>query len=263
MLNARTNIFEYEELLMGQRTRFEASFKGSPTENKKEVGHIWRYAIEELLGWTPEEALKNLDNDMVEALMLHKTFAGLDYEPKKTYVSDYRFILQYAFPESIKYDFVQETLSEYEHVAKLGMWKNDTEDYKYPKNFFGDNNGAARANILLRHVVNTYLGDMSLKEKYVFFADFIGARNWIKKYFLDTPVTTEMYMSPLEYFHRSLPQTERSELLYNACKLRYSQERPRRKRRKVVEQVEDTEILTENAVCDDFMNPPVEAETEE
>lgn len=255
MLSAKTNIFEYEELLMGQRTRFEASFKGSPSENRKEVGHIWRYAIEELLGWTPEEALKNLDSDMVEALMLHLTFAGLDYEPKKTYISDYRFILQYAFPESIKYDFVAETISEYEHVAKLGIWQNDDSKYKYAKNFFSDNNGTSRANILLRHVVNLYLGDLSLKEKYIFFAEDYGkAERWIKKKCLGAPLITEMYSSPLEYFHRALPQSERSELLYNTCKLKYPQIKPEKRKRRP--RSEQADIVADGAMPDDFMNPP-------
>ncbi|MBP3784572.1 MAG: hypothetical protein J6I68_15105 [Butyrivibrio sp.] len=231
MLSASTNIFEYEELLMGQRTRFEASFKGTPAENKKEVGHIWRYAIEELLGWTAEEALKNLDSNIVKALMLNTTFAGLGYEPKKTYISDYRFILQYAFPESIKYDFVAETIAEYEHVAGLGMWQNDPEKYKYAKNFFSDENGISRGNILLRHIVNLYLGDMSLKEKYMFFSqDSAKAKKWIRNHYLDAPLKT--YSSPLDYFHNALPPGERSDLLYNACQFRFPYEPPiKRKRR--------------------------------
>ena len=222
MLSAETNIYEYEQLLMGQRTRFEVSFKGTPEENRAEVGNVWRYAVEHLLRWSPEVALRNLDSDTVKALYLDKTLEvdGIGYDLKKSYIKDYRFILQYAFPESIKYDLRAETIAEYEHVAGLGKWKNDYNEYKYAKRFFSGNNGILRAGILMRHVCNLYLGDMSKKDKYIFFANYSSACKWLDEKCLKTPLTS-IYSSPLEYFHDSLPLSEKSEILYNACRLKY------------------------------------------
>ncbi len=200
MITESINIFEYEMLLMGQRLNFQASFKGSPSENKKEVGVIWRYAITELLGWTPEEALKNLNNEIVDALLLNKTFQGIDFDREHSYIADYRFILQYAFPDRIRYDMYTETIAEYEKFAKLGRWASDTTPYKQPKRFFTDADGIRRANWCLRHILDVYMGELNNEEKYKFFADTTKASRWLKSKGLERP-NEYLFDGPLDYFH--------------------------------------------------------------
>ncbi len=219
MLDERTNIYEYEQLLMGQRNDFQISFKGNAVENRVEVGNIWRYAITKLLGWTPQEALKYLTNEIVDALLLNKTFVGLNYDREHTFIADYRFILQYAFPKEIKYDMYAEAIAEYERVAKLGIWKNDKSNYKFPKSFFTDENGPERAKILFRYAVNIYLGDTNPDDRYKFFANKSRATRWINAKKLSKPLKV-MYESPLEFYHDAIPFREKDEFLYRALLLK-------------------------------------------
>ena len=217
MVTEAINIFEYEQLLMGQRLNFQLSFKGNDTENKKEVGNIWRYAITHLLGWTPEEALKNLNNETVDRLLLNKTFCGLNFDREHSYIADYRFILQYAFPDKIKYDGYAETIAEYEKFAKIGKWSHDPANYKQPKRFFSDGDGIQRANWCLRYVTNLYMGDMTNEEKYRFFADTENAIEWIKGKNL-LRAMDYLYEEPLPYFHAA--NSERDPFMYYAFTVR-------------------------------------------
>ncbi|MCR5670682.1 MAG: hypothetical protein K6G10_06720 [Butyrivibrio sp.] len=220
-MNRESVIYEYEQILLGKRKGFTASFHDSPEENRIAVGWVWRYAIEKILGWTPEAALKNVNAEVIDALKLKPTLNvnGIDYKEGKTYIADYRFILQYAFPDEIKYDFVDETISEYERISKLGVWRSDKTPDRYTKRFYRDDKGIMRAKILMRYVVDHYLSDMTLREKYEFFTDAPRATKWLDEKSLGTPLR-DIYTSPLVYFHESLPLSERSNILYSTCKLR-------------------------------------------
>ena len=202
MLTERLNIYEYEEILLGQKLNFTCSFKGDKHGNEVEVGNIWRYAITKLLKWTPQEAVKYLTKDIIKELYLDKTYVGINFDETKSFINDYRFILQYAFPDEIKYDFYQETITEYEKVAKIGIFANEKKNHKYQKKFFIDNNGFRRARIILNHVVNLYLSDMSTEELYVFFNSF-KAKKWCKDHSLELPIKLLYQNNILDFFHES------------------------------------------------------------
>lgn len=218
MLTERLNIFEYEEILMGQKKNFVCSFKGGFKENCIEVGNIWRYAVTRLLKWTPEEAVAYMTDEIVDTLCLDKTFVGIGFERSSRYISDYRFILQYAFPDKVHFDLRKQAIAEYERVAKLGTWANDETTYKFPKKFFLDTDGISRSAYLLTHVVSLYLGDLSLEEKYDFFSDQKKAAKWLSGKKLDMPLKL-IFKTPLEYFHYSLPFDEKDNLLFYTGKI--------------------------------------------
>ena len=96
MLTERLNIYEYEEVLTGKKQNFICSFKGSRKDNEVEVGNIWRYAITQLLKWTPVEADKYLTMDIVNMLCLDKTFCGIDFDPSYEFMGDFKFVLKPA-----------------------------------------------------------------------------------------------------------------------------------------------------------------------
>lgn len=215
MVPAELNIYEYENILMKKTKSFSCSFKGTFQENCTEVGVIWRYAVTRLLKWTPQQALKYLTADIVNMLRLDKTFPAINYNPKRDYAQDYRFVLQYAFPGIITFNKTDETISEYERFAKIGVWANDKEQYRCPKNFFLNNEGIARASILFNYVISLYLGDMTIEELYAFFANTKKSKKWLKEKQLDIPLDV-IYTDPLEYLHFSLPADSRDELLFYA-----------------------------------------------
>ncbi len=206
MNTEKENIYEYEQILIGNSMRFKSSFRGTKEENLKEAGAIWRYAITELLGWTPKQAEKYLDESVVKMLCLDKTYNGIDIDPKKMYLGGYEFILKYAFPDEIKFNFEAQTIDEYEKVNCIGKYKaysKEDKDLRYPKKFFTDDNGTRRAAILLNNAINKYLRHMTKEELYDFFGNKSKANKWLREINLAIPVTI-MYGTPFEYFHNSL-----------------------------------------------------------
>lgn len=215
MLSEKLNIYEYEEILLGQKLNFTCSFKGDRRGNEIEVGNIWRYAITKLLKWTPQEALQYLTRDLVKKLLLDKTYVGIDFDETKMYLNDYRFILQYAFPNEVQYDFYQETITEYEKVAKIGKWANDKRNFKYQKKFFIDANGFSRAKIILNHVIRLYLSEKSDYELYEFFSK-TDVSLWFKEHSLSLPLKLLYKNDGFDFFHESF---ERSNNIYYYNKL--------------------------------------------
>lgn len=202
MLSERLNIYEYEEILLGQKLNFTCSFKGDKHGNETEVGNIWRYAITKLLRWTPNEALKYLNKEIIKNLMLDKTYVGIDFDESNSFINDYRFVLQYAFPDEIKYDFYQETIDEYENVAKIGAYAGDKKPHKYQKKFFVDANGYKRARIILNYVIGLYLSDKSVEQLYDFFSGN-KAKKWCTEHSLGLPIKLLYQNNILDYFHES------------------------------------------------------------
>lgn len=217
MVPEAVNLYEYEEILSGQRKNFSVSFKGSVYDNQKEVGRIWRYAVSNLLKWTPQEAVVNMNKKLVKQLRLERTLVGIGLNPATDYISDYRCVLQYAFPEQIKYDFITETIDDFERFAKQGKYVNDDTKKKLTKKFFTDNNGLKRAHLLLIHQIDTYLSDCSNEEIYELFAT--KGAEWLKKKHLE-PVLKFIYNSPLDYLQNSLSTIQKQDnFLYYLWKI--------------------------------------------
>lgn len=213
MLDERINIFEYEEILMGQKQSFTCSFNGTEKDNQIEVGNVWRYAITELLGWTPKEAVNNLTMDIVKMLCLDRTFRAINFNPSFEYKGDFKFVLRYAFPEDIHYSLRDEAISEYNHVAHINKWSGVSDEYRYPKNFFIGEDGILRAKYLLNYVIGLYLSDYSVEKLYDFFADEKKAKRWINSKKLSVPLHLT-YLDPLDYFHESLSYANQNEFYY-------------------------------------------------
>ena len=216
MYSEKLNIYEYEEVLTGSKKDFNCSFRGDSKENEAAVGNIWRYAILNILHWTPQMAVMYLNDDIIDKLQLNKTFIAIGYERGSIYKNDYRFILQFAFPE-IKYDFKEQTIAEYEKIAKIGRFLNNEEKKKYSKKFFIGTDGIKRAQILMRYVISLYLSSYTIPELYRFFSAKKAVR-WLQNRRLGTPLKL-IYTTPLEYFHDSLKIDQRDDVTYYQCRI--------------------------------------------
>ena len=208
-------LYNYEELLIGDAKQFKSCFiDASYADRCKGVGYLFRYVVEELLEWTPEQAVLYLDMNIIEAFKLDKCYAILDIKKADPRLLDNRFILSFAFPEFIHYNEKAHVINEYNKVMKLDIYANDAGgDTKMRKKFFSAVNGAERANTLLNHVVKELLSYMTIEEQYDFFADRAAANSWLKKKKLYN-ANEVLYNDPFEYFHNSLPDNEKDYLLY-------------------------------------------------
>lgn len=238
--NYNVNVYEYEQILLGKEKKYIFSFKGTYEENLIEAGNIWRYAITHLLKWTPAQAETHLTGEIVHKLKLDSVYKKIPIDPTKAFWSDYRFILQYAFPGEVVYSLRGETLTEYFKVCKMGRFVNDksVENTRLPKMFFMDENGEKRARILLGYCINTYLSDMTCEELYSFFADKKEISKWLKQKNLFVPMQL-IYGNPLDYLHETLPYIKKDDFLYYSNKLYAQYIEYKKKLRK--EKAEDTD----------------------
>lgn len=193
---------------------FKVLFKGSPAESELELNFIVRYVVLKMLRWDPKYAANNLTDEILEITCLKKAIRAAGMNPKK----DLEKIIHNAFPNEIHFDFRQDTIKKFCRAAKLGPYKNDTGTYKSPKDFYSGKEGIDRANICISFLVDLYLSDMTIRERYAFFADTKMALKWLRKYHLDVAIRS-LYLNvpdaPLEYYHYSLKTYERDDFLYN------------------------------------------------
>lgn len=206
-------LFEYEEVLMGRSRNFEVSFRGTLEDRRKTAGVVWRYAIENLLGWTPEQALLYLNQDIIKMLKLDLTYVKIDYEYSTKKFFDLRFILQYAYPGRIRYNLEDNARSEYERVNHMNEWENEKETYKFHKGYFSGPEGIERAAVVLNYAISIGLSELTTFELYRFFASKRKATLWLTDHEIETNVKS-LYATPLEYLHYSLPPEESNEIFF-------------------------------------------------
>ncbi len=219
MLSENVNIYEYEEILLGQRSIFESSLKGNSAEKSVEAGNIWRYAVDKLLGWSAQDAVVCMTDEIATMLCLDRTFEKMDIRPSNAYATDYKPILACAYPDQVFPSEKEQIVEEYQHVARIGRYSHEISPYKYPKKFFIGENGIKRASILLDYAIKRYLKDsMDTEALYDFFSSGQDVRKWLSDVKLAVPLKIT-YQTPLDYFHYSIPNDEKDEFLYNAQNL--------------------------------------------
>ena len=240
-------IYEYQQLLLGKMARFHVAFKNfedggtdytdvavnksDPMQraknfsaNAKEVGYVWKYACENLFNLTPEQAVDFITPELVEKYMLNKTFIGVKSQ-MPSFMPDYSYFLQFAYPDKIKYDVESQAIEIYKKIQKLEKYANDTEKITFPKGFFTDIYGIQRLMVIFNYAINLYHGDLTTSQKYEFFANEDVARKWLRKKNLYKPLALKMYDTALDYFHDMFQPEKRSEKLYQECLIKKNSEK--------------------------------------
>ncbi len=212
-------VYEYERILLGRQNKFWVAFKGDvdSRSNQREFGAVWRYAIENILKWSPEKAAKYLDSEKVKQMKLDTTLYAIGYDNQKHFINGFKKAIQYAFPEKKIYDFYNETLDEYKKTAKKGEWRHDKEPYRFHKKFFSDKEGFDRARIIMNWLIQTYYSDETPEQLYKNFYNPDWARKFINGNRLELPAKLLYSKDAFEYFHDSY--AGRSLYLYNKVKI--------------------------------------------
>lgn len=192
----RLCIFEYEELISGKIDKLSVSLQKNYLQQtlNKHLGYIWYYALHDLRGWSAEDAKNNLTYSIIDEMKLKDTLNYIGYDLTKVYRSNFDFILQYAYPDEIKYSLINETILEYQKTVELK---------RYPKHFFNYYDGEFRAKILLKYVISVYLKDKTIDE----LADFFYSKKsvkWLQNHYLYKPMKL-YYYDPFEYLFWILP----------------------------------------------------------
>lgn len=157
---------------------------------------IIRYAIESILGWTPQEAVDSLTTDIMKQLYLDKVASYVQSPKDGVKPSDYGWLISMAFPNEVAFDVVEHTLSVYEKV-KSG------EISRYPKRFFDGDDGFYRLGVLLKDYISKNIPAGSVGELYQIFSDS-AAMNVVLHEASLYSAYHEFFDTPLEYLHDAL-----------------------------------------------------------
>lgn len=204
-------IAEYERLLIGNRKQFSSKiFPFEETGNQRVALSIFKYAIEELLDWTPQEAYKLLTPKVVQRMKLDGLLSYIEF-PSELTQSDTEYIVHLIYPRVIKYDFRRYVIDVYEKVLR--------NEIKYPKDYMYGNKGLIRASICLQYAIKVKKVFHSIEEMYQFFSSPEGIQ-FLKEEKL-RQLYSSFYKTPLDYLHHSLPQNLKSDFYYQYYKFLY------------------------------------------
>ncbi len=214
-------LYEYTNILMGQSSAFSAAYfsRGSITNPLMAI-EVFRYAIEVFLHWTPEEAVTMLNNDVMKEMHLDKIKSYLPIPYGFDYRDDYRWLVHLVYPSKVPYNEEDAVIDTYKAVLK---GKANGGLSKFPKGYFDGKSGRERAFICLRYFINLKGNFNNMEEAYAFFASPEGTKainsNGLKL------VLRDVFQSPVQFFHKSLPADQRDEFLFHYYEFQYRYDR--------------------------------------
>ncbi len=206
-------IFEYEQALLGNSVsalnrailRPDNDIPISDRDREYAVLLDLKYAIENLLHWTPEEAAKNLDNEMLTLLKLKPLINKTRFKDLPISVMLRKIYHSKNYEEYIVW-------YDYSKTAGIGEFKNDTKP-RISKNLFLGEDGKEALRIIMTRLISEYMSDYTVSELYDFFADSEKASAWIDKWKLNNAKDLNK-ISGLEMFHFYGPEWARSDFYY-------------------------------------------------
>ncbi len=183
---------------------------------------VVRYAIENILHYTPQEAAKFLTFDILDKLKLkdaieHFLVDECNYIPSRKIADEstqIKALLALCYPKVIKFDRKKFILDVYE--KSLGV-----QGSSLPKNFFQNKMfGEMAAYTCMLYVISRFLirKYKTIEGCYEAFACPAKANRILKDYKLTKAADVYFSKSGLDYFHYSLTEAQRDEFLYRMHK---------------------------------------------
>ena len=208
-MNRELAIIQYENhILYGKRY----TLSGTKQDKKDAVLAIIKYVISDVLCWTPDVAVKSFTWDIACQMHLDyliDTYLECPQDIDKHVDLDY--IIYITFPDDVYYDPEEKVIRTYRKVLT-------GELNRFPKNFFSGENGPYKAAILLLYVIGRFMrveeGD--IEALYDAFANTAAMNQKFKQWKIGS-VCQNLYQTPLDYLHRSLPSDQANNMMYANC----------------------------------------------
>lgn len=176
--------------------------KLSDGEKERDALSLTRYIVENVLGWTPEEAMVHITTDIGRRLGMNELFKYVDSPMEVRLSEDYRWLIHRAYPTQTRYD-TQEPLFNLYHKIIAGEIK------RFPRNFFMGKDGREKASALFRDYISRNIPAKSIGELYRIFSNNADGWNILRNAHLYHE-TAPYYSSPLEFLHDTLgPEADR------------------------------------------------------
>lgn len=199
-----TVLVNYDDSLIGRIPDVEShNFYGAAASavNERIALECIRYAIEDVLQWTPETALKKFDRYILSLMKLNRIAAYIVY-PVEVESNDPLYILSRLYPDTVKVteqDFVKRT---FESILSSG-------EQQFPREYFIGGDGFRRFCFCMKYVIENFTSIDSVEDLYRFMDSPQGKR-LLYRYRLKVPAD-QFYISILDvcrYITRGDPDSE-------------------------------------------------------
>lgn len=171
--------------------------------NEKMALSCIRYAIEYLLRWNGEMAIKKFDRITIERLKLGKMVSYIDY-PIYVLPGDPKYILSKLYPERVQIHPEKCVEEIYQKVLEEGI--------QFPREFFTGEDGFKRFSICLSYLIRNYKVFHSLEEIYRFFSSSDGSQ-FLSVYRLKSPAF-QLGINPIDVIYELTKEEDDSRLYY-------------------------------------------------
>ena len=168
---------------------------------------VCRYAIEELLGWSPEEAVIKFNHTTAKLMKLDSLINDLDM-PAGVCSTKEKYVLSLLYPSLVKRNEKQEIIDTYEAILDDNSSKGT-----FPRSYFVGSKGYKRFTLCLKHLIESRTMLDNAEDIYAFFSSPTG-KEFLKKYRLLLPAYASSIdiLDALRTVTRKLPD---SEMLYS------------------------------------------------
>lgn len=205
-------LYEYQLLLLGRIPSIQPDlFDGEARQKEKAALDIIRYAVENLLRWTPKEMAAKFDEDVIQKMKLTKVVSYVPFPPEADKKRDYFVYAHKLYPDIIPMDLYTLTILTYNNVHEKHL-------VKFPKGFFDDNLGRARALMCMNYALSRDGNFQSKQELYRMFTETSGMQ-FIQKHRLDLARRLS-WENAIDFVHESLSRNDRDEMWYHYYKFR-------------------------------------------
>ena len=213
---------EYEQMLIGRTDQIPQAYFTNEIANERLSLMVFKYAIENLLGWSPEDASRFLSPYMVNRMKLGQFMKYIRF-PEGLSEENTDYIVHLLYPKKVPFKFEKYAIEDYKKVL--------AGERKYPKDFMFGYRGLLRAYICLNYAMAENLAFEKLEDVYDYFAT--KGIQFLKEYKL-YPLYTSFFSNPVDYLHEALPDGEKTNLMhaFYAFKYKYYTEKGWKRTRK-------------------------------
>lgn len=205
---------EYEAMYIndGRNTIPSVYFRDmTPGQQQAQALFIMRFAIEQYLGWRPEDVKKYMSKKILRKLKLDgllKSYITFPPEYDKN-DADLTYLAYLLYPGRFHMSMEEQCINMFERVY-------NREIAKFPSSWIGTGEGLMRFAIILQYVLMQLPRFRDKEAMYAYFAGPQGTK-CLRKYHIYSFAIT-LYDTPLDALHFSLPEELKSDFWYHYFK---------------------------------------------
>lgn len=206
-MNSENIIVDYQRLILKEQSANLSTsyFCYNQQNNHKLALDLFRYVVEEVLSWTPDDVFNKIDINIIKDYHLLVPFKYLIFPEELNKRKDCFYIAHLLYPDTIPYSTRDFVVVSYQKVLSK-------ENGKFSKSFYLGVEGELRACICLQYLLQNYLSFHSIEEMYYYFSK--PAAMSTLRHFRLANACQEFFDTPLDFLHNSLPRSQKNELYY-------------------------------------------------